>query len=116
MIKGKVAIVTGASSGIGYATCLALAKAGAKGAAGARRTDKLEALKSEIARSGGEGAVIQKLDVTKEAACDSFVEAVVRQWGTVDILVNSAGLMPLSFFKSLKVDEWDRMVDVNLKG
>lgn len=116
MIKDKVAIVTGASSGIGYATCLALAKAGAKVAAGARRTDKLKSLKSEIARSGGEEAFIQKLDVTKKADCDSFVDAVVKQWGTVDILVNNAGLMPLSFFKSLKVDEWDRMVDVNIKG
>jgi NADP-dependent 3-hydroxy acid dehydrogenase YdfG len=115
MIKGKVAIVTGASSGIGYATCLALSKAGAKVAAGARRMDKLESLKSEIARNGGE-AFIQKLDVTKKADCDSFVDSVVRQWGTVDILVNNAGLMPLSFFKSFKVDEWDQMVDVNIKG
>lgn len=115
MIKGKVAIVTGASSGIGYATVLALSKAGAKVAAGARRTDKLESLQSEIARSGGE-VFTQKLDVTKKTDCDSFVDAVVKKWGTVDILVNNAGLMPLSFFKSLKVDEWDQMIDVNIKG
>ena len=115
MIKGKVAIVTGASSGIGYATCLALSKAGARMAAGARRTDRLESLEKEIAKNGGE-ILIQKLDVTKKAECDSFVDAAAKKWGMVDILVNNAGLMPLSFFKSLKVDEWDRMIDVNIKG
>jgi NADP-dependent 3-hydroxy acid dehydrogenase YdfG len=115
MIKGKVAIVTGASSGIGYATCLALSKAGARVAAGARRTDRLESLEKEIAKNDGE-ILIQKLDVTKKAECDSFVDAAAKKWGMVDILVNNAGLMPLSFFKSLKVDEWDRMIDVNIKG
>lgn len=115
MIKGKVAIVTGASSGIGYATCLALSKAGARVAAGARRTDRLESLEKEIAKNGGE-ILIQKLDVTKKPECDSFVDAAAKKWGMVDILVNNAGLMPLSFFKSLKVDEWDRMIDVNIKG
>jgi NADP-dependent 3-hydroxy acid dehydrogenase YdfG len=115
MIKGKVAIITGASSGIGYATGLALSKAGAKIAAGARRTDRLESLKREIVGNGGE-AFTQKLDVTKKADCDAFVDAVIRKWGSVDILVNNAGLMPLSFFKSLKVDEWNQMIDVNIKG
>lgn len=115
MIKGKVAIVTGASSGIGYATCLALSKAGARVAAGARRTDRLESLEKEIAKNGGE-ILIQKLDVTKKTECDSFVDAAAKKWGMIDILVNNAGLMPLSFFKSLKVDEWDRMIDVNIKG
>jgi NADP-dependent 3-hydroxy acid dehydrogenase YdfG len=115
MIKGKVAIITGASSGIGYATALALSKAGAKIAAGARRTDRLESLQSEIAKNGGE-VFIQKLDVTNKADCDAFAAAVIKKWGAVDILVNNAGLMPLSFFKSLKVDEWDQMIDVNIKG
>lgn len=115
MIRGKVALVTGASSGIGRATALALARAGAKVACGARRTDRLEALKQEIAKQGGE-ALVQKLDVTKKRECDAFVDAAVKKWGTVDILVNNAGLMPLSFFKSLKVDEWDRMIDVNIRG
>jgi NADP-dependent 3-hydroxy acid dehydrogenase YdfG len=115
MIKGKVAIVTGASSGIGYATAMALSKAGAKVAAGARRMDKLESLRNDIEKSGGE-VLIQKLDVTKKADCDSFVDAVAKKWGTVDILINNAGLMPLSFFKSFKVDEWDQMIDVNIKG
>lgn len=115
MITGKVAIVTGASSGIGYATALALAKAGAKVAAGARRTDKLESLEKQATSGGGE-IMIHKLDVTKKSDCDSFVDAVVKKWGTVDILINNAGLMPLSFFKNLKVDEWDQMIDVNIKG
>ena len=115
MINDKVAIITGASSGIGYATALALSRAGAKVAAGARRTDKLESLKNDIAKSGGE-VLVQKLDVTKRADCDSFVNAVIKKWGTVDILINNAGLMPLSFFKSLKVDEWDQMIEVNIKG
>ena len=115
MLTGKVAIVTGASSGIGEATALALSKAGAKVAIGARRTDRLEKLKQTIEKNGGE-AFMQKLDVTKKAECDSFVDAVVKKWGTVDILVNNAGLMPLSFFKNLKVSEWDQMIDVNIKG
>jgi NADP-dependent 3-hydroxy acid dehydrogenase YdfG len=115
MIKGKVAIVTGGSSGIGYATALALSRAGARVAAGARRTDRLESLKKEIESSGGE-TMVQALDVTKKAECDAFVDAVAKKWGSIDILVNNAGLMPLSFFKNMKVDEWDRMIDVNIKG
>lgn len=115
MIKDKITLITGASSGIGYQTALALSKAGAKVAAGARRMDKLEALKNEITSNGGE-VLIKQLDVTKKSDCDSFVEAAVGKWGTVDILVNNAGLMPLSFFKNMKIDEWDRMIDVNLRG
>ena len=115
MVKDKVAIVTGASSGIGHATALALARAGARVAAGARRTDKLEVLEKQVSELGGQ-IMIHSLDVTKRQECDAFVAEVVKKWDTVDILVNNAGLMPLSFFKSLKVDEWDQMIDVNLKG
>jgi len=115
MIKDKVAIITGASGGIGRATALALSKAGAKVAIGARRTDRLEELKNEIKQNGGE-AISQKLDVTKKSECDSFADAVLQKWGSIDILVNNAGLMPLSFVKNLKVDEWDRMIDVNIRG
>ena len=115
MIKDKVAIVTGASSGIGYATALALSRAGAKVAAGARRIDRLESLQSEIIKSGGE-VFIQKLDVTIKSECDIFADAVMKKWGTIDILVNNAGLQPLSFFKNLKVEEWDKMIDVNIRG
>jgi NADP-dependent 3-hydroxy acid dehydrogenase YdfG len=115
MVKDKVALVTGASSGIGLATALALSKAGAKVAAGARRTDRLQGLEKQIRESGGE-VLIQKLDVTSRQECNSFVDAAVKKWGTVDILINNAGLMPLSFFKNLKVEEWDQMIDVNIKG
>jgi len=115
MIKDKVAIITGASSGIGYNTALTLSKAGAKVAIGARRTDRLEKLEAEIKKNGGE-VLSQKLDVTKKSDCDSFVDAILKKWGSVDILVNNAGLMPLSFIKNLKIDEWDQMIDVNIKG
>jgi NADP-dependent 3-hydroxy acid dehydrogenase YdfG len=115
LIKDKVALITGASSGIGYATALALSKAGAKVALGARRTDRLESLKKHITPTGGE-VLIHKLDVTKKEQCDSFVDAVIKSWKTVDILINNAGIMPLSFFKNLKVSEWDQMIDVNIKG
>jgi NADP-dependent 3-hydroxy acid dehydrogenase YdfG len=115
MIKNRVAIVTGASSGIGFATALALSKKGAKVAIGARRTDMLSELEKKIKENGGE-VYSQKLDVTKKDECISFVNNVLKKWGTVDILVNNAGLMPLSFFKNLKIDEWDQMIDVNIKG
>lgn len=115
MIKDKVAIITGASSGIGYATTLALSKAGAKVAIGARRTDKLSELEKEVIKNGGH-AFSQKLDVTQRSDCDSFVNSVIEKFGGVDILVNNAGLMPLSFIKNLKIDEWDQMIDVNIKG
>jgi len=105
-IEGKVAIITGASSGIGYATAMALSKAGAKVAIGARRTDKLEQLENEIKRNNHSGEVLaQKLDVTKKDDCSAFVDQTIKKWGTVDILVNN-----------LKVDEWEQMIDVNIKG
>ncbi len=115
MIKDKVAIITGASSGIGYATALTLSKAGAKVVIGARRTDKLDKLQEIIKQNGGQ-VLSQKLDVTQKSECDSIAKAAIDKWGTVDILVNNAGLMPLSFFKNLKIDEWDKMIDVNIKG
>ena len=115
MIKDKVAIVTGASSGIGYATALALSRSGAKVAAGARRMDRLESLQNEISKNGGE-VFVQKLDVTIKSECDALADAVLKKWGTIDILINNAGLQPLSFFKNLKVEEWDKMIDVNIRG
>ena len=114
-IKNKVAIITGASSGIGYATALALSKAGARVTIGARRTDKLAQLENEIKKNGGE-VLSQKLDVTKKTDCDAIVDQTIKKWGTVDILVNNAGIMPLSFVKNLKVDEWEQMINVNIKG
>lgn len=115
MIRNKVVIVTGASSGIGYATALELSKAGAKVAAGARRVEKLETLKNEVQKYGGE-IIVKKLDVTKKEDCDSFINLVTKTWNHIDILINNAGIMPLSFFKNLKVSEWEQMIDVNLKG
>ena len=115
MINDKVVIITGASSGIGYVTALTLSKTGAKVAIGARRTDRLKELENEIKKNNGE-VFSQKLDVTKKSDCDSFVNSVIKKWGRIDILVNNAGLMPLSFIKNLKIDEWDQMIDVNIKG
>jgi NADP-dependent 3-hydroxy acid dehydrogenase YdfG len=121
--NSKVAIVTGASSGIGYATSIALLKAGVRVAVGARRLDRLQQLKKQIVKNGGEGKedeeeifIHRKLDVTSKSDCDSFVDTVVKKWGRVDILINNAGLMPLSYFKNSKVKEWERMIDVNIKG
>ncbi len=115
MIRNKVVIVTGASSGIGYATALKLSKAGAKVAAGARRVEKLESLKNEVQKGDGE-ILVKKLDVTSKEDCDSFINLVTETWNQIDILINNAGIMPLSFFKNLKVSEWEQMIDVNLKG
>jgi len=123
--NSKVAIVTGASSGIGYATSLALSKAGVRVAVGARRLDRLQELQQqifinsgkEVGKEGEEEVFIQrKLDVTSKSDCDSFVDTVVKKWGRVDILINNAGLMPLSYFKNCKVKEWEQMIDVNIKG
>jgi len=115
MIKGKTALITGASSGIGYSTAIALAKEGAKIVAGARRVERLEELKRTIENQGGE-ITIQKLNVTQREECNDFAKIAIEKYGSIDILINNAGIMPLSFFKNLKVDEWDRMVDVNIKG
>ncbi|USX51280.1 SDR family oxidoreductase [Lentzea sp. HUAS12] len=106
----KVVLISGASSGIGEATARVLAAAGHKVFLGARREDRLEALATEI------GASYAPLDVTSRESFQSFVDAAVAEHGRVDVLVNNAGVMPLSLMDSLKVDEWDRMVDVNIKG
>src|ERR687892_283944 len=116
MLKNKIALVSGASSGIGYATSVALSRAGANIAVGARRLERLKDLENDITKSGGAEILVRSLDVTDRASCNSFVDAAIKKWGTVDILVNNAGLMPLSFFKNNKFDEWERMIDVNLKG
>ncbi|TBG25250.1 SDR family oxidoreductase [Rhizobium leguminosarum] len=114
-INGKVALVTGASSGIGAATALKLAEAGAKVGIAARRTEKLADLKKEIVSKGGEALVIE-MDVVDPASVEAGVKKLVGAYGWIDILVNNAGLMPLSDVDQFKVDEWHRMVDVNVKG
>ena len=115
MIRDKVIIITGASSGIGYTTALTLSKAGATIVAGARRVEKLEALKQTI--MGQDGKIsINQIDVTKREECAKLANTAIDKYGKIDVLINNAGLMPLSFVKNLKIDEWDRMVDVNIKG
>ena len=114
-VMDKVILITGASSGIGAGIARELGKAGAKLMLGARRTDRLEALAEDIKATGGE-ALTRRLDVTDRADVAAFAEAARQAWGRVDVIVNNAGIMPLSLMASLKVDEWDRMVDVNIKG
>ncbi|BDU16792.1 SDR family oxidoreductase [Lysobacter auxotrophicus] len=114
-IAGKVVAITGASSGIGEATALRLAQHGAILALGARRTDRLEAIAAQIRDNGGE-VLVHALDVTRRDQVEAFIQATIARFGRVDVLVNNAGVMPLSRLADLKVDEWDRMVDVNVKG
>lgn len=114
-IANKIVLITGASSGIGEATACALAKAGAAVVLGARRTDRLENLAAEITAAGG-NAIYKSLDVTSRADVQAFADAALDAFGRIDVIVNNAGVMPLSPMASLKVDEWDRMVDVNIKG
>ncbi|NTF42018.1 SDR family oxidoreductase [Rhizobium rhizogenes] len=115
MSLNKVVLITGASSGIGAGIARELGAAGAKVMLGARRTDRLEALADEIRQSGGE-AMTRRLDVTDRADVAAFAEAARQGFGRVDVIVNNAGVMPLSLIASLKVEEWDQMVDVNIKG
>lgn len=114
-LSGKVALITGASSGIGAATAHAFAAAGIKVALAARRVDRLEALKTEIVFSGGEALII-KMDVADANSVNAGVGKVMEAWGRIDILFNNAGLMPASWVDEVKSDEWNRMVDVNFKG
>jgi NADP-dependent 3-hydroxy acid dehydrogenase YdfG len=114
-IQSKVALITGASSGIGAGTAKLLAANGVKVALAARRSEKLKQLLKEIQQGGGEGQAIE-MDVTDPASVKRGVESVVNRYGTINILINNAGVMPLSDVESLKVDEWHRMVDVNIKG
>ncbi|AYD02153.1 SDR family oxidoreductase [Neorhizobium sp. NCHU2750] len=111
----KVVLITGASSGIGVGIARELAKAGATVVLGARRTDRLEAVAADIRAEGGK-AMTRRLDVTDRADVSAFADAAREEFGRVDVIVNNAGVMPLSPMASMKVDEWDRMVDVNIKG
>ncbi|AVR98358.1 SDR family oxidoreductase [Pseudoduganella armeniaca] len=114
-LKDKVALVTGASSGIGAATAKKLAAAGVKVGLAARRLDRLRALADEIREAGGEALAIE-MDVTDQGAVERGVKVLADRFGTIDIVFANAGLMPISDIASLKVDEWHRMVDVNVKG
>jgi NADP-dependent 3-hydroxy acid dehydrogenase YdfG len=114
-IKGKVVVITGASSGIGEAAAKLLAARGAKVVVGARRADRLEKLVAEVKAKGGD-ARAHAVDVTSRADVQEFVNFAKWELGKVDVLVNNAGVMPLSRLDALKVDEWDRMIDVNIRG
>jgi NADP-dependent 3-hydroxy acid dehydrogenase YdfG len=112
----KVILITGASSGIGAGIARALGRmGGTKLMLGARRTDRLQELADEIRAAGGE-VMTRRLDVTDRADMAAFADAAKQAWGRIDVIVNNAGVMPLSLMSSLKVDEWDRMIDVNIKG
>ena len=115
MIKDKVVIITGASSGIGEATAKELASKGAKVVLGARREEKLKQIADAI-RADGDEAVWQELDVTKPDENDAIVKLAKDTYGGVDAIFLNAGLMPSSPVSALKTDEWNEMVDVNIKG
>jgi NADP-dependent 3-hydroxy acid dehydrogenase YdfG len=114
-LSDQVAIVTGASSGIGAATARLLAREGAAVALAARRADRLHALRDEIEAAGGR-AVVVETDVTDRQQGERMVAQTLDAWGRLDVLVNNAGVMPLSLVKNARVDEWAWMVDVNVNG
>ncbi len=114
-IVGKVVVITGASSGLGEATARYLADRGATVVLGARRVDRLETLVDEIiGRSGKASALVT--DVTDAAQVQALVDAAVEQYGRIDVILNSAGVMPHSPLERRKIDDWDRTIDVNIKG
>lgn len=115
IVKGKVVAITGASSGIGEAAARLLAHHGAHVVLGARRTDRLEKLASALNREGG-SAVYQSLNVAHLDQMESFIDLAVSRFGRLDVMLNNAGVMPLSPLEALKVDEWNRMIDVNIRG
>ncbi|PHQ28101.1 SDR family oxidoreductase [Leeuwenhoekiella nanhaiensis] len=114
-LSNKTVIVTGASSGIGEATAKKLAASGANVVITARRTERLEELKNAIEKDGGKALVVTA-DVTSKEDWKGVMDQTHQTFGKVDVLINNAGLMPLSFVENLKTDEWDKMVDVNIKG
>jgi NADP-dependent 3-hydroxy acid dehydrogenase YdfG len=114
-IEGKVVLITGGSTGIGAEVARLLAARGAKVAVAARRADKLDAVVAEITTEGG-AARAYTLDVTDKHQVEAVVAAVVADFGRLDVLINNAGLMPIRPMSEVNTDEWDAMIDVNLKG
>ncbi len=114
-IKGKVVVITGASSGIGEATALLLAERGAKVVLGARRPERLEALATRINATGGE-AIYASTDVKRREDLLRLVELGLERYGKLDVLVNNAGIGPISPLDELRVEDWEEMIDINIKG
>jgi len=114
-VSDKVVVITGASSGIGATTATLLARRGAKVVLGARRQDRLNTIVKDISAAGGT-AISFAADVTRRADVEALVKGAVASFGRVDVMVNNAGVMPLAPIQVLKVDEWDRQIDVNIKG
>jgi NADP-dependent 3-hydroxy acid dehydrogenase YdfG len=114
-IEDKVVAITGASGGIGEATALLLAERGAKVVLGARRSDRLEALAARIADAGGQAAYA-RTDVTRRDDVSGLVELAGERHGRLDVFINNAGIGPISRFDDLRVDDWEQMIDVNVKG
>jgi NADP-dependent 3-hydroxy acid dehydrogenase YdfG len=114
-IEGKVVVITGASSGLGETTARHLANLGATVVLGARRKNRLDAIVEEIQTAGGKALGVT-VDVTKRAEVDGLVQKAMDTYGKIDVLMNNAGIMPIASLALLKVDEWDRMIDINIKG
>ncbi|NVB41457.1 SDR family oxidoreductase [Pseudenhygromyxa sp. WMMC2535] len=111
----KVIVITGASSGIGAGIAHELGRAGAKLCLGARRLDRLQEVAAAATAEGG-AAIVQQTDVTDRSSVTALVEAARTQWGRVDVMINNAGIMPLSPMAALQVEQWEQTVDVNIKG
>src|ERR1700751_538151 len=114
-IADKVVVITGASSGIGESTARLLAGSGAKVVLGARRTDRIDALVKDITAQGGAALGFQA-DVTERSEVEALVQGAIHEHGRIDVIVNDAGIMPIAPMAALKVEEWDRMIDVNIRG
>ncbi|MEX2515317.1 MAG: SDR family oxidoreductase [Gammaproteobacteria bacterium] len=114
-VSDKVVIITGASSGIGEATARQLGQLGARLVLGARRLDRLQAICKDIETAGGQ-AICQATDVRRRADVKALADLALAHYGQMDVLINNAGLMPVSFLDELKVEEWEQMIDVNIKG
>jgi NADP-dependent 3-hydroxy acid dehydrogenase YdfG len=114
-IQDKVVAITGASGGIGRATALLLAERGARVVLGARRAEEIATVAAEIENAGGQ-AVWRPTDVTKKADLEALVALAGERFGRLDVLVSNAGIGPISRFDALRVDDWDAMIDINLKG
>ncbi|MGY4494971.1 SDR family oxidoreductase [Pseudomonas sp. TE3610] len=114
-IQGKVVVITGASSGLGEATARHLAALGAKVVLGARRLERLQTIAEEIKAAGGEAAAFA-VDVARQQDLETLVQGALSEFGRVDVMINNAGLMAISPIRERRIDEWDRMIDINIKG